>query len=391
MSTMTPTTQVEIPVFPPDEWFVPLDPTLGAYDVIVEPNGHVHGYPAATWNDCHLSYPDGCVTPPRSMTDYALFKVGQVTTASGAVVRTGPLTLRGGHAPTTVSRQAAQRYYDDTNSAFADVNIGENELGIWINGALRPGVTPAEMRAAMASGFSGDWREWQGNLELIAFSAVNTPGFRRKSMLREADERERMQLAASAGLDGEFGALVAQINMPRQVTHAGATIRALDTGRFLLTQRSWFHGDDEATRGKWEFPGGGLKDGEQPEDGALREFAEETGLTLPENWRIVGDYPNGTYMHVLIEVPNEGWSQGASMLANEVIGIGWFDGDKVPVLGRPELADFDADAMWEVADDEPAEMPEPVLASVADRIAASIGRSYHQRRAELRARVHGGQ
>lgn len=200
---------IEIPAIPPDGWFASLH-DVEPYDVVVEPNGHIHGFPAASWNDCHLSYPEQCVTPPRSMTDYALFKVGQLTTASGAIIRTGPITLRGGHASSGASRAAAQKFYDDTDSAIADVNIGDGQHGIWINGAIRPGTTPAEVRAAMSSGFSGDWREWQGFLELIAFSAVNTPGFRRKAALYEVP----MSMAASAG--SGFGRGGMTLDMPRE-------------------------------------------------------------------------------------------------------------------------------------------------------------------------------
>ena len=52
----------------------------------------------------------------------------------------------------------------------------------------------------MGSGFSGDWR-WIGNgYELIALSAVNTPGFRRK-----VDIYEREGLAASMIVDMPSG------------------------------------------------------------------------------------------------------------------------------------------------------------------------------------------
>lgn len=189
-----------VPVEPPTEWFAPLDASAGAYDVVIEDDGRVHGYPAATWDTCHLSY-DECVTPPRSATDYAYFKVGSIRAAGGDRVRTGPLTLKGGHADRTLPMAKAMAYYDDTQSAFADVAIGENELGIWIAGALRPDATPASIRAAMASGFSGDWR-WTGDsYELIALSAVNTPGFRRK-----VDTYEREGLAASMIIDMPTGA-----------------------------------------------------------------------------------------------------------------------------------------------------------------------------------------
>jgi hypothetical protein len=167
-----------VPVAPPDEWFLPPDESLDPYDVVIEDDGRIHGYPAATWDACHLSYPDECVNPPQSATDYAYFKVGTVRTASGARVRTGPLTLKGGHADRMASAAQAMAFYDDTRSAFADVNIGENRHGMWIAGGLRPEVTPADVRTASASGYSGDWRGFGDSLELIALSAVNTPGFR---------------------------------------------------------------------------------------------------------------------------------------------------------------------------------------------------------------------
>lgn len=193
------TAAAAVPAEPPNEWYAALDAAAGAYDVVIEDDGRIHGYPAATWDTCHLSFEE-CVTPPRSSTDYAYFKVGNVRTADGSRVRTGPLTLKGGHADRALSASKAMAFYDDTQSAFADVAIGENEIGIWIAGALRPDTTPAAIRAAMASGFSGDWR-WIGNgYELIALSAVNTPGFRRK-----IDVHEREGLAASMILDMPSG------------------------------------------------------------------------------------------------------------------------------------------------------------------------------------------
>ena len=376
-----------IPTFPPDEWFASLH-DVEPYDVVVEPNGRIHGFPAASWNDCHLSYPNECVTPPRSMTDYTLFKVGQVTTASGAVVRTGPITLRGGHAPHGVSRQAAQKFYDDTDSAIADVAIGDGKYGIWINGAIRPDVSPAEVRRAMSSGFSGDWREWQGNLELIAFSAVNTPGFRRKAALYN----KPLPMAASFADTSGWGTLCAAIDMPRGVTHAGVIFRALDTGRVLMTQRSLFHGDDDAVKGKWEFPGGSLEEGEDAEMGALREFNQETGLVPPDGWTKVGEYPNGNYVSVLFNTPHEAWTVNAMLQPEETVGLGWFEPSQLSALCRPECADYDIDAMWaemEMAAMETTEDMEAVLASAADRIAASIGRSTLQRAEDIRRRVHG--
>lgn len=183
--TLTAAAATAPPVAPPDEWFALPGGHTDAYDVVIEDDGRVHGYPAATWDACHLSFPDECVTPPRSQTDYAYFKVGNILTASGERVRTGPLTLKGGHAAGNLTAAKAMAFYDDTQSAFADVTVGEDEHGIWVAGSLRPDSTPEAIRAAMASGFSGDWRMIGNNYELIALSAVNTPGFRRRIDLTE--------------------------------------------------------------------------------------------------------------------------------------------------------------------------------------------------------------
>lgn len=43
----------------------------------------------------------------------------------------------------------------------------------------------------------------------------------------------------------------------------------------ILVEKGWL-GD-----GKWLLPGGGLSKGEDPDKGAVRELAEETGLVLP--------------------------------------------------------------------------------------------------------------
>lgn len=180
-------TAAAAPVSPPRDWFELPGGHTDAYDVVIEDDGRVHGYPAATWSTCHVSFPDECLTPPRSETDYAYFKVGSVRCDDGSRVATGPLTLRGGHADRTWSASRAMAFYDDTDSAFADVAIGEDQHGLWIAGALRPETSPSQVRTAMASGFSGDWRSIGGNHELIALSAVNTPGFRHHASLYESE------------------------------------------------------------------------------------------------------------------------------------------------------------------------------------------------------------
>lgn len=162
------------PVNPPKEWFE--DPKLsGPTPLTVEDDGRVYGH-IATWDTDHIGLPSG-TKPPRSAYDYAFFKTGVVRTDSGEDQPVGQLTLSGGHAPLRADAAAAVEHYDNTASSIADINAGEDEIGVWVSGALRPGVSETDIRALRASAPSGDWRPINGNLELVAICQVNTPGF----------------------------------------------------------------------------------------------------------------------------------------------------------------------------------------------------------------------
>jgi hypothetical protein len=164
---------------PPKEWFT--NPGLDrATPVTVTADGHIFGH-IAPWDAEHTGLPG--VRPPRSRHDYAFFKTGVVATAEGDDVPVGQLTLVGGHAaiqdpdgrPVTAGKAVA--HYDDTSSAVADINVGEDDHGIWISGGLRPGLTAGQIRALRASAPSGDWRFINGGHELVAICQVNSPGF----------------------------------------------------------------------------------------------------------------------------------------------------------------------------------------------------------------------
>lgn len=153
----------------------------------------------------------------------------------------------------------------------------------------------------------------------------------------------------TASMDSGLDDLLSVISAT-EFTHAGLIIKAASSGRVLLTQRTPFHGDDEETYGKWEFPGGGLDDGEDPLSGAIREFEEETGLTLPESYSIDGHYTNDKYISIIITVPDETWTVHADLLDLETMGIGWFDTEMIEdVEGfvRPELLRVDYDMVRE--------------------------------------------
>jgi DNA-binding ferritin-like protein len=133
--------------------------------------GHI-----AAWHVDHIGMAFG-TKPPRSKSKYAYFHTGIIRTEEGTDVPVGQLTLAGGHASLEASARAAAKHYDDTASAFADVHAGEDAHGIWVAGALRPAISPEQVRSIRASAPSGDWRPIQGALELVAVCQVNVPGF----------------------------------------------------------------------------------------------------------------------------------------------------------------------------------------------------------------------
>lgn len=148
-----------------------------ACPLTVTADGQVFGH-IAPWNVCHTGKPGQCVVAPHSAVDYAHFKRGQhVLTAEGHKIRTGTLTADTGHAGLRLTPSSAMAHYDNTALQAADVNVGEDDYGVWVAGALRPGVTEAQIRNLTAGSLSGDWRDIGGQLELVAALAVPMPGF----------------------------------------------------------------------------------------------------------------------------------------------------------------------------------------------------------------------
>lgn len=161
------------PINPPQAWFQ--DPGLTEpTHLTVTDDGRVFGHIAA-WDTPHIGMP--FQTAPRSRSGYRYFATGQVKTAEGGLVDVGQLTLVGGHADLSLTADMAVKHYDDTDSAVADVAIGEDAFGIWVAGAQRPGLTDHQVRQFRASDSSGDWRPIGGDLELVAVCQVNCAGF----------------------------------------------------------------------------------------------------------------------------------------------------------------------------------------------------------------------
>lgn len=166
------------PVHPPKAWFA--NPKLTEpTPVTVDSKGRIYGH-VATWDVCHIANPYGtneCVSAPHSDTDYAYFHTGSVETKEGDTLGVGRITMDTKHAEANARHAAASDHYDHTGTAAADVRAGEDDFGIWISGAIRPGVSAAQVRTLRASPLSGDWRMIGGNLEMVAALAVNVPGF----------------------------------------------------------------------------------------------------------------------------------------------------------------------------------------------------------------------
>lgn len=162
------------PVNPPSAWF---ESTLTELTPLTfTDDGRVFGHIAA-WGTCHTGYKGACVTAPHSATNYAWFRTGALHTDEGKELAVGHISLGTGHADMALSAAPAAAHYDDTATCVADVVTGEDSYGVFVAGALRPGLSDAQMRELRSAPMSGDWREVGGNLELIGILGVNIPGF----------------------------------------------------------------------------------------------------------------------------------------------------------------------------------------------------------------------
>lgn len=206
----------------PAEWFK--DPKLDQpTPLTVTDDGRVFGH-IASWNVCHIGFTDDCVIAPRSITDYSYFRTGEVDTTEGPVA-VGNIVMGGPHADPKAKMRAAFVHYASTSSALADVNVGEDEHGIWIAGALRDSVSADDLRSLKASGLSGDWRHvranGQANLELVAALAVNVQGFPipRPSLAASGEMKESL-VAASPVVDSR------KVMNRARISEARSTLRA---------------------------------------------------------------------------------------------------------------------------------------------------------------------
>ena len=166
------------PEAPPREWFE-MPEAKQPTPLTVTEEGQVFG-PMALWASCHTGYPGQCVPPPRSPSGYAYFNRGEVECADGSRVAAGAITLDTLHAETdrATSGEQARAHYEKSGVVAAYVRAQDGKHGIWVAGALRPGLSEQHARDLMGAKPSGDWRPLgRGGREMIGVLAVNVPGF----------------------------------------------------------------------------------------------------------------------------------------------------------------------------------------------------------------------
>jgi hypothetical protein len=230
------------PLAPPAAWFA--DPGLkGPTPLTIDDDGHVFGH-LAQWKVCHVGIGNKCVMAPRTRTNYNLFRVGSVRTSDGKAVPIGKITLGTGHASDRWGIMPSREHYDNTGWAAAVVNVGEDRHGIWVSGSLTTTMTPERIAELRAASLSGDWREVNGNLELIAALAVNSPGF---PIYREQGGRSFSLMAVGViGQEEEYmGEEEAEFSVEEMEDATGFAAKDADVEDEEVDDEDGEYGDDE--------------------------------------------------------------------------------------------------------------------------------------------------
>ena len=139
--------------------------------------GHLAPWPTGgeDHTGCHIGYSDVCVCAEPSQVGYAYFLTGDMLCDDGSRLPVGTLTLRGGHGG-GLTIEEINRHYDDTDSAVAYLNVGDDQFGTWCSGVVRAGISEEDLQALRCSSVSVHEREIGGSLELVRVCCVNTPG-----------------------------------------------------------------------------------------------------------------------------------------------------------------------------------------------------------------------
>ena len=121
-----------------------------------------------------------------------------------------------------------------------------------------------------------------------------------------------------------------------------------DQGRILLTR---FYAENHPDSGRWTMPGGAMEWGEAPEETALRELDEETGLRARlgavvgafSHWYTAQESVRGEAGHVIgvvYEATNVTGELRTSFGEGTTDAAAWFSLDEARSLPRVGLVDF---------------------------------------------------
>lgn len=123
-----------------------------------------------------------------------------------------------------------------------------------------------------------------------------------------------------------FGRMAGGLQKPRKalwrITGRPAGVHALpltDAGKIVLVRLTYAPG--------WRLPGGGLKRGEAPADGILRELREEIGLTGHRGLQAVAEGGSGTALGTLFVVRGVSYQPRRSL---EIDAVAEFDRSRLP-------------------------------------------------------------
>lgn len=129
--------------------------------------------------------------------------------------------------------------------------------------------------------------------------------------LAEHPEEAKLAAAWQARVDAHQASAEGQSSLP-EYTHAGLALKAADTGRVLMIQRS-IKDESDPARGTWEFPGGGKEPGDKSSvHTGVREWEEEVGHPFPEGGHVSHTWRSGTYHGHVVTIPAESQIQFAA-------------------------------------------------------------------------------
>jgi hypothetical protein len=243
---------ITIPDLPPADWFdEPKEvPEIGA--ITVTDDGRFFGY-LAPKQVAHRGYRDKRVTVPTGNVDYGIWmnRATMVDDGRGGYTKiaTGPITMDCGHAPMGPKGSARREHYDNACSVVATARVGENARGVWISGALIPGVDAGQVARMMACQLSGDWgphREKPGKRELAAALLVPVPGFptRSRSFTIRGGELARTTTPVRFGT---YAGVVEPVGMRAAVDRMAAQVGRDPESRmreFAVSLRKTLRGDE---------------------------------------------------------------------------------------------------------------------------------------------------